>query len=228
MKTSYIILNKLRLSQKTIYFALQSKKRKYKMKDKDKALEQLDNIHSYMVDSEDKTPYDSNIILLWALASAVMFLSFEIVLGFGVYYAIFFVIGVSALASGVGFFMTRRENYKYDIAKMTHNQTIMNYDYIIAIGFAIILTMVFNQNDIGSYSYPTWVFLIGFVNLNAGLILNKACFRLAGMFGLVVGALMFGGFLYFGVDYLSHYDRYISTIVCSGSLVYIAMMLKRA
>ena len=197
------------------------------MEDKDKALEQLDNIHNYMVDSEDNTPYDSNIILLWAFASAVMFLSFEVVLGFGVASAVLFVVGVSAFTYGVGAFMLRRENYKYDIAKMTHNQVITNYNYMFAIVFAIVLTLVFNVNDIGKYSYSAWVFLIAFANFNAGVVLNKGSFRLAGVVGLVVGALMFGVFMYFGAFALEGYDKYISALVCSGSLVYMAIVAKR-
>jgi hypothetical protein len=76
------------------------------MEDKEKVLEQLDNIHNYIVDSEDNAPFNANIILLWAFTSAIMFLGFEDILVFGISYAILFVIGVSVLAYEIKLFIS--------------------------------------------------------------------------------------------------------------------------
>ena len=197
------------------------------MENKNKALEQLENIHNYMVDNEDGTPLDSSIFLLWAFASSIMFLGFESVLELNINFAILFLVSIIILAFGFELFLLRRENYKYDIVNITHNQIMMKWNYIISIIFAIILTVIFNTNTIGIYSYPSWVFLIAFANFNIGLILNKYYFIIAGIFGLVVGSLIFIILVYMNLEYLYEYYKFISTIACSGSLVYIGIMIKR-
>lgn len=197
------------------------------MEDKDKALKQLDDIHSSIVDSEDKTPLNPNAILLWSFASAIMFLGFEYVLSFNLYYAISFVVGISLISYMIEFFLIRRENYKYDVMNITHNQVMIQWNYNIAIVFAIILTFIFNTNDFGIYSYPSWVFLIAFANFNTGLILNKNSFKLAGIFGLVIGGVMFISLPYIELYYLS-FIQIVSIVSCSGSLAYISIDLKRA
>ena len=159
----------LTLSNLILNFVIQSSFNiGYILENKKKIFKQLEDIHNYIVNDENIIPYNRNRLFLWGFISASMFLGFEFILHFSFFYAIFYIVGLSILSSLFGIYFTKKDNIKYELYSFTNNQKFIDINYLIIIIFAIILTYIFVLNNLGYYSYPIWVFLIGFGHINSG------------------------------------------------------------
>ena len=197
-----------------------------KNQDKHKALNQLDDIHNYLIDKESIIPYGANSLFVWAFISAILFLGFESISQISLFYAMFGILAITFFGLGVGIYYNKKENSKYELLKFTKSQKFILINQLMLIGIGIMFSYVFVANDIGYYCYPTWIFLIGFLNLNIGLILNSSMFKIISIINIAVSLLMFIILIGEFAENMVYYFSFISTFICSGSLLYLGIMAK--
>jgi len=195
------------------------------MSDKQVAIERLNEIHSTLVDKEKFLPYNYNILILWGVISAVLFLTFERVASFGVVYSVGYILGFVLLGTLVEYYFMKIENSKYDLSNLTKTQKFIESIYGFSTVFGGFMTYLFLQNDLVSYAYIIWIFLLGLNKFMIGFAINQKRFQRAGILSISISFILFLTSLY-GID-TKEVGKYLAVIFVSGGCVYLGIVTKR-
>ena len=195
------------------------------MSDKQVAIEQLNEIHSTLVDKEKFLPYNYNILILWGVISAVLFLTFEKVAGFGAVYSVGYILGFILLGTLVEYYFMKIENSKYDLSQLTKTQKFIEAIYGFSTIFGGLMTYLLLQNDLIQYAYITWIFLLGTNKFMIGFAINQKQFQVAGVLSISISFILFLASLY-GID-TKEVGKYLAVIFVSGGCVYLGIVTKK-
>ncbi len=196
-------------------------------KQKEKVLNQLHNIHSSLIDKEKFVPYNYNVLVMWGVISAILFLTFETVAKIDIWYSMGYigiVIGVSFL---VEMYFIKKENLKYDLEKFTKAQTFIETVYTFSVIFAILLTYILISSSLEVYAYLSWIFLLGFANFIAGFVLNNKKFTTVGIISISVAFAIFTISFLLSPLYFADNIKFISVLFSSGGLIYLGISVKK-
>jgi fatty acid desaturase len=197
------------------------------MSEKEQVLEQLDEIESSLVDSQKFMPYNYNILILWGIVSAILFLSFETIVSFNIYYALLFIFITIVITIFIEQYHTRKENKKYDIDKYTKKQKFIESLYMFSAIISLILTYIFVSNNIASYTYLIWMFMIAFSHHTVGYVLNNKYFSTVAIINLAVVFSIFTISFIFSIDMFADYIKYLAVIFSSFGCIYIGYKSKK-
>ena len=197
------------------------------MSEKEEVLDQLNQIESSLMDSEKFMPYNYNVLILWGLVSALLFLTFDIIASFGILYSISYVGGLIFIVTIIEQYYIKQENIKYDISKFTKTQKFIESTYTFATIISLFLTYLLYVNGLLLYIYLVWIMMIAFVNYVVGFIKNNKYFTSVGIINLSLTFSIFTLSFIFGIDIFSDYLKYIAVVFSSFGCIFIAIKSKK-
>lgn len=197
------------------------------MSEKEEALNQLNQIHSSLIDNEKFMPYNYNMLVMWGIISAILFLTFEMISTLNIWYAIGYIGIVITFGFLIEVYLIKKENIKYDLEKFTKTQTFIETNYTFSLVFATILTFVFVSNSIGTYAYLSWMFLLGFSNFITGFVLNNKNFTAVGIINISVAMAIFTICMIFDPSLVANVVKYIAVLFSSGGFIYLGISGKK-
>lgn len=197
------------------------------MSKKEEVLNQLNQIHSSLMDNEKFIPFNYGVLIMWGVISAILILTFDNISIFGVWYGIAYIGGVVILGFFVERYFTKKENKKYDLKEFTLLQKFVETNYTFCIIFAIVLTYIFVSNSVGVYSYLSWMFLIGYADFVTGFVLNNKRFTAVGLLNISASIAIITITFIFSPLVIALYIKYISAIFVGGGLIYLGISIKK-
>ncbi len=195
-------------------------------KGKQKVLSQLDNIHNVLCDKQNIIPYGHTTIFIWAVISAILFLGFEPTSNISLTYAMVGIVLISLLGLAWSRYESKKENTKYDLFTLTHSQKFIYINNALFVGLGIVLSYIFVKYQIGYFCYPIWVFLIGFLILNIGFIINNKQFKIIAFSNILISILLLLSLIINFSHHILSYLSIVSALITSGSLIYLGFVIK--
>jgi len=197
------------------------------MDSKEEVLNQLGDIHSSLVDKEKFLPYNYNLLIMWGIISAILYLTFEEVSKMSIWYALGYIVGVLIIGFLFELYFIRKENIKYNLQKFTKVQTYIEANYTFAIVFAVVLTIIFTTNNLIVYAYLSCIFLFGYSDWVSGFILNNRKFTVVGLINMSVSLAIFTICILFNPALIQSSIKYIAVLFSSGGLIYLGISIKK-
>ena len=195
------------------------------MSKKEKALNQLNQIHSTLVDKEKFLPYNYKILILWGVIIGVLLLTYEEIAKINLLLSVGYILGFVLVGSVVEFYFMKKENKKYELFTLTKTQKFIETVYGINTIFGVMLTYFLVSNSLTEYSYIVWIFLLGFSKYLVGFATNQKQFSYTGILSIIVAFILFLVALY-GID-TKEIGKYLSVIFISGSCIYLGLILNK-
>ena len=195
------------------------------MSEKEEALNQLNQIHSTLVDKEKFLPYNYNILILWGVISGVLLLTYEEVAKINLLLSVGYILGFVLVGSIVEFYFMKKENKKYDLFTLTKTQKFIETVYGLNTIFGVMLTYLLVSNSLTEYSYIVWIFLLGFSKYVVGFATNLNQFSYTGILSIIVAFILFLATLY-GID-TKEVGKYLAVIFVSGGCIYLGLILNK-
>ncbi len=197
------------------------------MSDKEEVLNQLNDIHSSLVDQEKFVPYNYDVLIMWGVISAILFLTFDVVAKLSIWYSVTYIGVVLAIGFLVEIYFIKKENIKYDLEVFTKTQTFIETIFTFSIIFSIVLTYIFISNSLDIYGYLAWIFLLGFAVYVTGFILNNSKFALVGIINISVSLAIFVFSFIFDPVLFASYVKYVAVLFSSGGFIYLGISIKK-
>ena len=195
------------------------------MSDKQVAIEQLNEIHSTLVDKEKFLPYNYNVMILWGVISGVLFLTFEKVASFGAAYSVGYILLAVFLGNLVEYYYMKIENSKYDLAELTKTQKFIEAIFGFSTVFGGMMTYLLLQNHLGEFAYIVWIYFLGFNKFVVGFAINQKRFQRAGVLSIAI-AFILSLAVFYGID-TKEVGKYLAVIFVSGGCVYLGIVSKK-
>ncbi len=195
------------------------------MSEKEEALTQLNQIHSTLVDKEKFLPYNYNILILWGIISAILFLTYEKVAKINLLLSAGYILGFIVLGSIVEFYFMKLENKKYDLSSLTKTQKFIESIYGFNTVFGVLITYLLISNSLNSYSYIVWIFILGLNKYMVGFATNLSKFSNIGIINIIVAFILFLATLY-GID-TKDISKYLAVLFISGGCIYLGLTLSK-
>ncbi len=195
------------------------------MSEKEEALNQLNQIHSTLVDKEKFLPYNYNILILWGVIAGILFLTYEEVANINLFYGVGYILGFILLGSGVEFYFMKQENKKYDLSTLTKTQKFIESIYGLNTIFGVMITYLLISNSLIEYSYIVWIFILGLNKYMVGFATNLKKFSYVGIINIIIAFLLFSATLY-GIE-TKEVGKYLAVIFVSGGCIYLGLALKK-
>ena len=210
------------------------------MEEKEKVLKQIDNINSSFLDIEKFIPWSPNSYIVFGIMSIALYLGI-VPADMGYSFWLFFtVIGIFS-AYFIHLFLVRREMQKYNLTKYSKAQLFIEYVLVINISIVILLTHIFNADQVGPYGYAIGVLFIGFDLFIRGYVINNNLVKKTGLVMVFAGILMLISIFIFMSIFIPifmpiamssfiifiGYIEYVSALFGGVSLVWLGIMLKK-
>lgn len=194
------------------------------MESKTEVLKQLEDIHSSLVDSEKFMPYNFNAIIMWGVISILLFLFASYMFEQSMYLGIAFLIIMLSGGGIVEYFLTKKENIKYDIQNFTKIQKFIETVFTFNVIFGILISIILVQNELVSYIYLIWVFLIGVAGYIVGFTINSKIFLNHGKVSAILSLVLFAFSLIFDLTLL---NQAFAIISLGFGYIYLGIKLKK-
>ena len=194
------------------------------MESKEDILKQLDEIHSSLLDSEKFMPYNFNVIIMWGVVSILLFLFASYMFEQSIYIGITFLITMLSGGGAVEYFLTKKENKKYDIQNFTKIQKFIEKVFTLNMIFGILISIVLVQNELVSYIYLIWVFLIGVAGYIVGFTINSKIFLKHGTISAIMSLVLFAFNILFDFSML---NQAFAVISLGFGYIYLGIKLKK-
>ncbi len=195
------------------------------MSEKEQALNQLNQIHSTLVDKEKFLPYNYNILILWGVISGVLLLTYEGVAKINLLLSVGYILGFVLVGAIVEFYFMKRENKKYDLFTLTKTQKFIETVYGLNTIFGVMLTYLLVSNSLTEYSYIVWIFILGVNKYMVGFATNLKQFNYTGILSIIVAFILFLTTLY-GID-TKEIAKYLAVIFISGGCIYLGIIINK-
>lgn len=189
--------------------------------------EQLNTIHSCLVDKEKFIPYDYRMLVGWGVLSAVLFMTFDMAVSVSMLYGILY----AGVLAGFGFlsetYLVKRINSRYDLKRFTKTQTFINVIYVLSILFSLLLTVFFAFHGNAVYAYFSWIVLLGFATYTSGFVINHRKFMITGILNLTVGLALFAAAIVYADSIPLLLAKCLSVVTVSGGFIYLGFNMRR-
>ena len=195
------------------------------MSEKEQALNQLNQIHSTLVDKEKFLPYNYNILILWGVISAILFLTYEDVAKINLLLSTGYILGFILIGSVIEFYFMKLENKKYDLSSLTKTQIFIESIYGLNTLFGILITNLFISHSLNEYSYIVWIFILGVNKYMVGFATNLKKFTQVGIINIIIAFILFLATLY-GID-THQLGKYLAVLFVSGGCIYLGITLTK-
>ncbi len=195
------------------------------MSEKEEALNQLNQIHSTLVDREKFLPYNYNILILWGVISGILLLTYEDVAKINLLLSVGYILGFVLVGSVIEFYFMKKENKKYDLFTLTKTQKFIETVYGINTIFGVMLTYLLVSSSLTEYSYIVWIFLLGFSKYMVGFATNLKQFSYTGILSIIVAFILFL-VTFNGID-TKEIGKYLAVVFISGGCIYLGLILNK-
>lgn len=135
--------------------------------------------------------YDGNMLIIWAILGGGMIYLAPSFFYSSVEIGVLFLVVSFFIGYMIESFLLRRVNKKYNINGFTHSQKIIAYSYMMLTLLSIILTTIYFNIKVESLIYPTWIFVIGFSGVIAGLLIKCKTHFIISQTIVLIAILMF-------------------------------------
>jgi magnesium-transporting ATPase (P-type) len=197
------------------------------MDTKQEAIEQLNEIHSSLVDKQKFMPYNYNVLILWGVISGFLFLTFESVSSIGIWYGVGLITFTILIGFLIEIYFIKKENKKYELEKFTKLQTFIETNYTFSTFFSTILTFVFISNQLGIYTYLSWMFMLGFSTFICGFVMNNKKFTLIALINIALALAIMTLSVVFTPLFFEPFIKYIATLFIGGGFIYLGITTKK-
>ena len=169
------------------------------MSEKEKVLQQINEIKSHLVDKELFFPYNFNACHVWSLISIVLTLimipSYEQGIVVGTVVTFTFVL-VGFVVEGI---LTKKVNESYDIDDCTRRQQFIMKNFMMIALFAIVFSTVLASYKLYIPIFILWLFLISLGHFAVGFVLNIKDYEKVAMFNIVMALILSAVGVYFNL-----------------------------
>ena len=169
------------------------------MSEKEKVLQQINEIKSHLVDKELFFPYNFNACHVWSLISIILTLimipSYEQSIVVGTVVTFTFVL-VGFVVEGI---LTKKVNESYDIDDCTRRQQFIMKNFMMIALFAIVFSTVLASYKLYIPIFILWLFLISLGHFAVGFVLNIKDYEKVAMFNIVMAIILSAVGVYFNL-----------------------------
>ena len=160
------------------------------MSEKEKVLQQINEIKSHLVDKELFFPYNFNACHVWSLISIILTLimipSYEHSILVGTVVTTVFVL-IGFIVEGV---LTKQVNDSYDIDDCTRRQQFIMKNFIMIALFAIVFSTVLASYKLYIPIFILWLFLISLGHFAVSFVLNIKDYEKVATFNIFMALLL--------------------------------------
>ena len=169
------------------------------MSEKEKVLQQINEIKSHLVDKEVFFPYNFNASHVWSAISLVLTLimipSYEYSIVVGIVVTSVFVL-IGFVVEGV---LTKQVNESYDIDDCTRRQQFIMKNFVMIALFAIVFSSVLASYKLYIPIFILWLFLISLGYFGVSFVLNIKNYEKVATFNIFMVLILSGVALYFNL-----------------------------
>ncbi|MBU1659081.1 hypothetical protein KKG72_08530 [bacterium] len=195
---------------------------------KREAIRQVEEIHNSLLESEKFMPYNFNAVILWGVISIILFVSAQHMFKLSIVYGTLFLTIILGFGGLFEYFLTKKENKKYDFIKFTKIQKFVETVFRANFIFGILISIVLVLNNLISYIYVIWMFIIGISGFVVGYTISSRLFLLHGKYTVLASLVLFGLTIFLGADHVSFVINQIFAILFLGiGYIYLGVRLKK-
>lgn len=200
------------------------------MNEKEKVIQQINDIKHHLVDKEVFFPYNYNACHIWSVITVILTLiiipiySYDITVGF---VTLFVLISFGFVAEGL---MTKKVNQSYDINDCTKRQQFIMKNFLMLSLFSIAISTILASYSLYSLMLIVWIFTISIGFFAISFALNIKLYAKISQFNIIIAlALLTVGLHWSLFEYQSFvYVVQGFTLLCLAVLpTYLAIVQKK-